>query len=455
MDLACLVAESEANPKHVAGLLICQRPPKTRANFVKKIYDAFLGATTVEAPFNRVVHFSATAMPSWQDAESINMADHIFYHKMEPSKNWRQDLYQMVSGLHVPMLDRSRPLWEVHVIDGLPDGKFALYQKIHHAYADGVALVRWITQCLDTEPGDAPLRPVWSLKRSREAHDDRRKLKMEVLQQAVGGIKGMAQRFLGIGRLATMLLLEGVNLTKNAIALPYVANGHTPLNGQVTPGRQFASVCVPMATIGKIRQATRSSVNHVALTCIDDALQRYLKEQGIVLDKPITIQMPVDLRQKGEVVVGNKFGVVLVELSPPTDDPYVRLRNIGFSLRNVRTMVDSVVPEAIETYTLVTGMLGQLGETLQISARIPPLGNMMVSNVQGPAKHLYIMGAKMEELHPLSTLLPSNLLNLTLFSYAGELYFGLIAADDLPDLHRLGDYLLEAFAALETAVCGA
>ena len=455
MDLACFVAESAANPKHVAGLLICQRPPKSRATFVKKVYEAFLSATTVEAPFNRVVHFSASAMPSWEEAESINMADHIFYHTITTGENWRQDLYEMVSGLHIPMLDRSRPLWEVHVIDGLPDGKFALYQKIHHAYADGIALVRWITQCLDSEPGAAPLRPVWTLKRSSRAHDEHRQLKMDVLKKAVGGLKGAGMRFLGIGRLAAMLFLESINLTKNAIAIPYVANGHTPLNGQVTPGRQFASVCIPMATIDKIRKVTRSSVNHVALTCIDDALHRYLKEQGIVLDKPITIQMPVDLRQKGQVVVGNKFGVVLVELSTPTNDPYVRLRNIGFSLRNVRNMVDSVVPEAIETYTLVTGMLGQLGETLNISARMPPMGNMMVSNVQGPSQPLYVMGARMEELHPLSTLLPSNLLNLTLFSYAGELYFGLIAADDLPQLNRLGDYLLEAFAALEAAVCPA
>jgi diacylglycerol O-acyltransferase len=451
MDLACFVAESEASPKHVAGLLICKRPPKSRPTFVKKLYEDFLSFTDVQAPFNRVVQFSLSAMPSWVDSDAIDLNDHIFYHKMDSSKNNRADLYDMVSKLHIQMLDRSRPLWEVHVIDGLPDGKFALYQKIHHAYADGITLARWTAQSLDDSPENSVLRPVWSLKRGRKEDANRRQLKMEVLQQAVGGLKGFGMRFFGVGRLAAMLLLESVNMTKNAIALPYVATG-TPLNGQVTPGRQFASVSIPMERIAKIRAATRSSVNHVALTCIDDALHRYLKDQGIVLDKPITIQMPVNLRQEGDEVIGNKFGIILVELSTPTDDPYVRLRNIGFSLRNVRSMVDSVVPSAIETYTLLTGLLGQVSETLNISDRMPPMGNTLVSNVPGPAKHLYIKGAKMEEMHPLSTLIPSNLLNVTLFSYAGELFFGLIATDALPNLNRLGDYVLEAFDALETAV---
>jgi diacylglycerol O-acyltransferase / wax synthase len=191
----------------------------------------------------------------------------------------------------------------------------------------------------------------------------------------------------------------------------------------------------------------------VALTCLDGALHRYLKDQGIELAHPIMIQMPVSLRAEGDDSKGgNKIGIILVELSPPTNDPYIRLRNIGYSLRNVRAMVNSVAPAAIESYTLVMGMMGQLGEMLQLSDRLPPMGNTLVSNVPGPTKHLYVKGAKMEEMHPISTLPPSNLLNITLFSYAGDLYFGLIATDELPNLHRLSDYVLEAFDELESTV---
>ena len=130
----------------------------------------------------------------------------------------------------------------------------------------------------------------------------------------------------------------------------------------------------------------------------------------------------------------------------------MRLRNIGYSLRNVRTMIDGVVPEAIESYTVITGLVAQLAEILQLSDTLPPMGNTLVSNVPGPKTHLYLKGAKVEEMHPISTLPPSNLLNITLFSYAGELFFGLIATDQLPNLQRLGHYVQEAFVELEDSV---
>jgi len=181
----------------------------------------------------------------------------------------------------------------------------------------------------------------------------------------------------------------------------------------------------------------------------------YLREEGVDLQRPITIQMPVNLRKEGDQRVGNKIGIIQVELSPPTDDPYVRLRNIGFSLRNVRTMIDSVEPEAIESYTLITGVVGQLAEMLKLSNHLPPTGNTLVSNVPGPAEYLYLKGARLEELHPISTLPAGNLLNITLFSYAGQLYFGLIATDELPNLQRLSHYIAAAFTELEQSVLDA
>lgn len=456
LDLAFFVAESEASPKHVAGLIMCKRPAKSRADFARKLYEQMMAATDVNPPFNRIIQFSLTSWPSWIEADEVDLTEHIFYHKLEAKKNTRKDLYELVSNLHTPMLDRSRPLWEVHVIDNLENGRFALYQKIHHAYADGMTLSRWTSKWLASSPDDLDFKPIWQLERKQHGDEDRHQLRMEILQQLLGDVKGMGMRFLGMGRLATMMLLESVRLTKNAIALPFVASGHTPLTGQVTPGRQLATTKVAMSRVTQIRNVTRSSLNHVALTCLDGALHRYLKDQGVELRQPITIQMPVSLRVEGEESRGgNKIGIILVELSPPTNDPYIRLRNIGYSLRNVRAMVDSVAPAAIESYTLVMGLMGQIGEMLQLSDRMPPMGNTLVSNVPGPDKHLYIKGAKMEEMHPISTLPPSNLLNITLFSYAGDLYFGLIATDELPNLERLSNYIVEAFDELEQTVSDA
>jgi WS/DGAT/MGAT family acyltransferase len=458
LDLGFFIAETPASPKHVAGLLICKRPAKSTAAFARNLYREYMAATEVKPPFNRIIDLSLTGMPAWKVAHQVDMSQHVFYHRLPSGANDREALYQFVSNLHVPMLDRSRPLWEIHVIDGLGEGegkgRFALYQKIHHAYADGVTMARWTAEGLSASPDDLELRPIWTQKHA--GHGPRRKKdNQEIVQSALKEVGSTALRALGIGRLAAMLLLESVKLTKNAIALPFVSSARTPLTGQVTAGRQFTATGISMDRVTRIRERTRSTVNHVALTCLDGALRHYLKDQGIELKQPITIQMPVNLRREGEKTAGNKIGIIQVELSAPTDDPYIRLRNIGFSLRNVRTMIDAVVPEAIESYTLITGLVAQGAELLKLSNSMPPMGNTLVSNVPGPKDYLFIKGAKMEEMHPISTLPPSNLLNITLFSYAGTLYFGLIATDQLPQLQCLGDYVQQAFGELEDAVMDA
>lgn len=452
MDLAFFVAESEASPKHVAGLQICKRPAGAPAGYARTLWRELLTCTDVQPPFNRLIHFSLTALPSWVDAESVDLKQHIFFHKMPRGGNSRQHLYELVAHLHEPLLDRSRPLWEVHVIDGLWGGRFALYQKIHHAYADGVTMTRWTTQSLSETPDPAWLKPVWLSNHSGPRETRRQKVNLQAAQTLLQTLVGAGRQALGIGRLGAMLLLESVKLTKNAIAVPYLSTRHTPLTGQVTRGRQFATTTLAMARMQRVREVTRSSLNHVALTCLDAALHRYLLDQDVELKQPITIQMPVNLRQLGDRSAGNRIAIVLVELSAPTDDPYVRLRNVGFSLRNVRVMVDGVVPSAVQSYTLMTGLIAQIAEMLKLSRKLPPMGNTLVSNVPGPARPLYLKDALVEEMHPISTLPASNLVNITLFSYAGNLTFGLIATDELPALQQLGNYIQKAFSELEQAV---
>ncbi|MDR7272687.1 WS/DGAT/MGAT family acyltransferase [Pelomonas saccharophila] len=455
LDLAFFIAESEASPKHVAGLHIHQIPKGGGANFAKQLYEEFLTHTDVQPPFDAVINFvSPTLMPSWGQAESVDLTQHVFFHKMKAGHNDREALYALVSELHEPVLDRSRPLWEVHVIAGLWDKQFAIYYKMHHAVADGITMTRWGVESLRTTPEDDTVTPVWTFDHTRRSGGLKGKKRLD---QAVAGtvwkqLTANSKRAIGIGRLTAMLALEAVKLTKNAIALPFMASGNTPFTGNATPGRQFATAAVPMARIDAIRKVSRATLNHVALTCLDGAMHRYLADEGIELDRPITIQMPVNLRREGEKSGGNKIGIILVDLSPPTDDAYVRLRNVGYSLRNVRSMIDAVAPEAVETYTILTGLLGQIAGMLKLADMVTPMGNTLVSNVPGPAERLYLKGAPLLEMHPVSTLPATHLLNITLFSYAGTLYFGLIATDALPNLGRLSAYIEEEIATLEEAV---
>jgi diacylglycerol O-acyltransferase / wax synthase len=461
LDLAFFIAETEASPKHVGGVHVLAVPKGGGANFARALYQEFLTHTEVQAPFNRVINFvSAKLMPAWMTVDTVNLAEHVFFHKLKPGANQRDDLYALVARLHEPMLDRSRPLWEVHVIAGLWGKQFAVYYKMHHAYADGITMTRWGVESMRGSADDTEVTPVWAIDHTARRKPGRLGAKAAARpgldpQMAAAVWKQLtlnSKRAAGIGRLTAMLMLEAVKLTKNAIALPFMASGNTPFTGNATPGRQFATAAVPMARIDAIRSTARATLNHVALTCLDGAMHRYLADEGVTLDRPITIQMPVNLRRPGEKAAGNKIGIILVDLSPPTDDAYVRLRNVGYSLRNLRHMVDSVSPEAIETYTILTGLFGQFAGTFKLADVITPMGNTLVSNVPGPTERLYLKGAELREMHPVSTLPATHLLNITLFSYAGTLYFGLIATDALPNLARLAGYVEEEIAALEAAV---
>jgi diacylglycerol O-acyltransferase len=165
LDLAFFVAESEASPKHVGGLMIYKRPARSPASFVADLYQELLAFDDVQAPFNRIIHFSLTGMPTWQESEAVDLEQHLFFHKLRRGKNGRQELYQLVSELHQPMLERSRPLWELHLIEGLSERRFAIYVKMHHASADGVTMVRWAADSLASSASDLELRPLWSTPR--------------------------------------------------------------------------------------------------------------------------------------------------------------------------------------------------------------------------------------------------------------------------------------------------
>ena len=175
LDLGFFIAETEASPKHVGGLLICKRPPKSTAHFAKALYRDFLTHTDVKPPFNRVISITLRALPHWVEAEHVNLAEHVFFHQLPKGANDQQALYDLVAKLHEPMLDRSRPLWALHVIDGVSDigidgvsdgvkgGRFALYQKMHHAYADGVTMARWTAEGLSASADELDIKPVWTL----------------------------------------------------------------------------------------------------------------------------------------------------------------------------------------------------------------------------------------------------------------------------------------------------
>jgi len=452
LDLAFFLTESADSPKHVAGLMIFKKPPGSSAQWVQNLAREFAGFTEPSDPFNKVIDFRSLGGPRWRTAENFSIEDHLFYHRPEKALSERE-LFEYCSNLHEPLMDRNKPMWEFHIIDRIAGGRFAIYSKMHHAYADGVTMSRWTISSLSTTAKSRTVRAIWSRSGASAAEIDEAVESREALfERIVRGTRNWRQILAGTTKLTTQLALEQLGLTRNAVALPFRAVEETPLTGPVSADRQFATAHVSMEQIRKIRAMTRCTLNHIALTCIDGALRRYLADRDVELSRPLSIQMPVNLRDENEKVSGNKIGIVLVDLAPSDSDPYTRLREIGFTLRSVRNQIDGVPSIAVAQYTAVLAVLIELIQLIKLDRLLPAIADTLVSNVPGPSKPLYLKGAKMEQMLPISTLPPGNQLNITLYSYSGTLHFGLVATRKVEYLEDLARYIEEAFVELEDAV---
>ena len=161
LDLAFFLTESADSPKHVAGLLIFKKPPGSSTQWVHKLAKEFASFDEPTAPFDKVIDFRALGGPRWRTTGEFSIEDHLFYHRAENVLSER-DLFAYCSELHEPLMDRNKPMWEFHIIDRVAGGRFAVYSKMHHAYADGVTMSRWTMSSLNSSARARTLQTIWA-----------------------------------------------------------------------------------------------------------------------------------------------------------------------------------------------------------------------------------------------------------------------------------------------------
>lgn len=451
MDLAFFVAESEDSPKHVAGLMLCKKPAGCPKDYAERLVEEVCESGDIAEPFDQVINFFGPLGPHWETCRDISFDKHVFYHHAGRTISW-DEAREMAALLHEPMLDRSRPLWEFHLIDGIRGAKFALYLKLHHAYADGMTMTSWMDRGMAKSADDMTFTPPWAINPRRRLSDRRVPKPGKVLQ----GLASLASQQLrsarGILKLSAQQAIERAGLTHDAVSLLFNTPRDTPLTGSARPGRSVATAGVSMKRVYDLCDATCSTLNHVALGCIDGAIHGYLEERGIELDHPVSIQMPVNLRDGQGGRSGNRLGITVVDLAHPGLSPYRRLREIGFKLQNVKYQVAGIPAIAFEQFTFLAGGVSEAISKLGLSDVLPSNGHAVVSNVPGPNTPRYLHGSRVERMYPISTLSPGLRLNITMFSYDGILHFGLVGTRDLDDLQSLADRIVDEFNGLEHSV---
>jgi WS/DGAT/MGAT family acyltransferase len=448
LDLMFFVTESFDNPRHVGSVLVFQRPARAGARIVEQIVAAYRAARP-QAPFNRVPVFLRKGMPVWREVDETDPLHHV-HHLVLPSPGSNEQLHRLIADLHEPMLDRHRPGWKVYVIDGLEGGRFAIYHKVHHALVDGESGMAILRRSLAESPRDRRIRVTFGLEhpvRPRPApHGLRERLEREALR--------LARRSFSIGRSSLRLVeqtLGGLAGYSPRKARSFTAP-HTPMNEPIHNSRSITHTTLPIDGVKRVARAWDVTLNDVMLCVLDAAVNRYLRQRGAPADHPLVALCPVSLHDPDAKQATTNVSAIWPALGPVSAPIGPRLQAVAASTRKAKEELRNLGKETAYAYAV---MAFALSETLTIASP-EALGllpaNMLVSNVRGPEQTLYLNGAKLEALFPVSTLIVGIGLNVTFMSYDGQVVLGFTGnGDALPDLEHLPSLVQEAFAALQKA----
>ena len=445
IDSLFLGVERRELPAHVAGVQIYQLPKGKGSRWLQELLNE-LRTRPPGSPFNLRLKQRSVGLPQMVEDEDFDIDYHL-RHVVLPSPGSDEQLAAEVARLHANLLDRDRPLWEFHLIEGLSDRRFALYIKIHHAICDGATFSMWMSDATAPAP-DATMRPIW--ERSHPQLGGTPRPWLEALQAPMSMAQKARELGTGLGRYALRVARERVIERNRQVALP-LSGPQTALNGPLTASRNLAFTQFPLAELKAMGKTAGGTINDVVLALCDAALLRYLAEQGQEPDKPLVAAVPVNLRQAGESSEGNFVTSLQVKLGRSGQTPAERLDAIHDSVRTARDLCDNVPASATQVVSFGTALFAALGSALHLEGVMPPPINLIVSNVPGPRQARYFGGAKLLAAYPVSGIAPMTALNVTVFSYDGTLFFGLISArrmmPKLQDLKLCFEEVYEEFRA--------
>lgn len=448
-DYAFLLTETADSPRHVGSLQIFRPPEDYAGDFVGDLIGK-LRRHKVGKPFNQRLRVSLTGMPQWAPDRNFDLDYHVRRSAL-PAPGTRRQLADLASRLHAFMLDREHPLWELHFVEGLDDGCFAIYTKIHHAYCDGATLVRLANTSLSQDPHETEVRAFWQMT-SRGSGDHPVRDIRKALIGIGGGLKSMLVMGKELSGLAGTMALDRLGFAHSGLEVPFTAP-RTALNGHITRARRLAGGSLEVHRLKAVARATGTTLNDVIVTICDISLRRYLARHAELPRSPLVAQLPVNLRRQGENSSTNILGIIPVRLAGVSRNPLKRLREIHRSTAEMKDTLSALSRDTVMAYTLIIQGAAILGDFLHVSEMIPPAGNILISNLPGSPVKLYLGGAQLEEVFPISTIPPDMVMNITVYSYSGSMYFGMIAGyEAMPYLPEMRGYLYEALAALEAEV---
>ena len=443
-DILFLLMERRHQPLHVGALALFRPPPDAPPDFAAQLAAHLTSFRRAARPFDRRLS-DRFGLPYWEKDPNFDLAHH-FVHLALPKPGRIRELLAMASRVQSAHLDRAYPLWRIYLIEGLDDGRIALFAKIHHAMVDGVAGIRLLLKSMaaDAETSRA-LPPPWEVlppKTRPQRPRPARRGPQEQVRDALRSVPvvGQALRTTWQHRRA-----GHPDLITGAQACPSL------LNHSISGSRRFAAQSYDKTRIKAVAAAAGASSNDVILAMCGGALRAYLAEQDALPDKSLIAYVPVSVRGNDDVQgTGNQITLALTTLGTDEADPARRLARIKRSMDYNKARFAAMSPAQLLAYSAITLAPGALN--LLAKRQNHPPANVIVSNVPGPREQLYWQGCALEGIYPASLLMDGIALDITLVNRCDSVDVGLIGCRrTLPSLQRLLDHLDEALDALSRA----
>jgi len=475
-DLLFLLMEAREKPAHVGGMALFEPPPDADEHYLYELYRSCVESDApVRSLFRKRVNRPGLTGLSWVRDDDFDLEYHV-RHSALPEPGRVRELLTVVSRLHGSLLDRNRPLWEAHLIEGLRDGRFALYTKIHHALMDGVTAMRLLEASMSTDPHETGMPQPWTRRPRGSVFDepdaDERPAQATVttdrtpapeedtwtavladaLRKVTGGVGATLADTAAAAEAVAHLLAGFRDQVRAAPVAP-----RTMLNVPITGARRFAADSWSIDRIRTAGDPFGATLNDVVLAMSAGALRSYLLEHGALPDEPLVAMVPVSLKARGaDDSTGNAVGAILCSLGTHLADPRARLEHIQASMQRSKDRLEGMTPGQILALSALNVapaalQMSPLGRLPATEERLRPPFNVVISNVPGPKETLYWNGARLGGHYPLSVLIDGQALNITTASYAGNLDFGILGCRRAaPSVQHLLGYLEDELVALES-----
>jgi diacylglycerol O-acyltransferase len=445
-DSAFLWMETRSQPMHVAGLNIYTPPAGSGHDYIANLMAQWTQSHNAVKPFN-LRPVMRMGLWYWEEDRDFEVDYHV-RHLALPRPGRIRELLGIVSRLHGNLLDRNRPLWEMYVIEGLPDGRFATYTKIHHALIDGVTGARMMAEGL-SQNGQERKPPLWAQDLTKKRSGKSQPAPATLMEQLGSAVEAGKQILPGVGS-GLWDIARAAYATSSAAALPFQAPP-TPFNVEISGSRRFAAQSYSLARVKHIGHMAGATVNDVTLAICAGALRQYLQTQHVLPQKPLVAMVPVSLHG-GTDAGGNQVGVMLASLATHVVDPLKRLKSIVASTKEAKDRL-TVMPRLQKMAHGIASISPMgIGMVTGAAKKHPPF-NLVISNVPGPKDSLYLNGAHLDEVYPVSIPTHYLALNITISGYVDRLGFGYTACRrSVPALQRMLDYTNNAILELEAAL---